>query len=168
MRPILAGLFVLALTACGSDGDADTPPSVASATPTKAAEPVTLTCTAEGASPFNEASVIVTPTTNDVRTSWGWKGTPPASGTFGLFVTLTGSGGKEIHQLGFKTQDGAQVGFFDFDMSTANQRNITTVVPPLKGTGVAMSFTGSGAPFASGFTAKGAVSVDGNDVMTCS
>lgn len=132
------------------------------------AAPVSLTCAPTGDAPFSEASVFLEPIGQDVSATWQWVGSPPETGTFGLFVTLDGPKGDDMHQLGFKMQDGTPIGFFDFDMASAQQRNLGNVdAASITSTGAHLTFSESTAPFASGFTATGAVSVDGDDVMTC-
>ena len=139
-------------------------PAAPGPAPAKSAE---LICAAGASSPFQTASVAVEIEGSDVIARWTWKGTPPRTGTFGLFLTLDGPFDGDLHQLGYKSQDGQQIGFFDFDMGTAQQANLQGGPGRLGATGVDLRFTGSAAPYSAGFTAKGAVSVDGNDVMTC-
>lgn len=176
-----ATVLTAALAACGSGGDppltvtpsapratmtatatSSAPPTVAAATPAS----TKLRCQSTGTAPFDSASVTVTFDGPDVLTRWQWSGSPPASGTFGLFVTLDGPAEGDIHQLGFKTTDGKQVGLFDFDMASAQQRNLDDAIS-LSDNGAQMHFDGSGSGFEKSVKIKGAVTVDGQDVMSC-
>lgn len=144
-----------------------TAPSSVGATLSPASTNFLLICAPTGPTPLPAAQATVVVVDSDVQVSWTWTGAPPPTGTIGLYVTLHTPDYGTIHQLGHTTDSGTQIGFFDADLSAgAHQTNIPENVT-LGERGVALTFPGSAASFGNGFTAEGAVTVNGNDVMTC-